>query len=54
MDEDSISGRPFWGWFRHRLEEARCNGDMKHSDDNRTLTHHSDLLKFHSGMFQRT
>ena len=23
MDEDSIAGRPFWGWFRHKLEEFR-------------------------------
>ena len=25
MDEDSMSGRPFWGWFKHRLEEFRKN-----------------------------
>ena len=23
MDEDIITGRPFWGWFKHRLEEFR-------------------------------
>ena len=23
MDEDSMAGRPFWGWFKHRLEEFR-------------------------------
>ena len=23
MDEDSMVGRPFWGWFKHRLEEFR-------------------------------
>ena len=23
MDEDSIAGRPFWSWFRHKLEEFR-------------------------------
>ena len=27
---------------------------MTNSDDNRTITHHSDLLKFNSGIFQRT
>ena len=21
MDEDSMTGRSFWGWFKHRLEE---------------------------------
>ena len=23
MDEDSVDGRPFWGWSKHRLEEFR-------------------------------
>ena len=23
MDEDSMAGRPFWGWFKHRSEEFR-------------------------------
>ena len=23
MDEDSMAGRPFWAWFKHRLEQAR-------------------------------
>ena len=54
MDENIMSGCPFWGWFKHRLEESRCNVDMTNSDDNRTIAHHSDLLKFHSGTFQRT
>ena len=49
-----MSSRPLWGWFKHRLEEARCNVDMTNSDDNRTIAHHSDLLNFHSGIFQRT
>ena len=25
MNEDSMAGRPFWGWFKHRLEEFRKN-----------------------------
>ena len=23
MNEDSMVGRLFWGWFKHRLEEVR-------------------------------
>ena len=23
MEGDSMAGRPFWGWFKHRLEEFR-------------------------------
>ena len=23
MDEDSMARRPFWGWFKHRLEDFR-------------------------------
>ena len=23
MDEDSMAGHPFWGWFKHRLEKFR-------------------------------
>ena len=23
MDEDSMANRPFWSWFKHRLEEFR-------------------------------
>ena len=23
MDEDSMAGRLFWGWFKHRSEEFR-------------------------------
>ena len=23
MDEDSMAGRPFWGQFKHKLEEFR-------------------------------
>ena len=23
MDEDSMAGRPFWGWFKYRLEKVR-------------------------------
>ena len=48
MDEDSMAGGPFWGWFKHRLEESRCNVDMKFLDDNRTIAHQSDLIKFYS------
>ena len=43
-------GHPFWGWFKHRLEEARCSVD----DDNSNMEHHSNILNFHSGIFQRT
>ena len=23
IDEDSMAGHSFWGWFKHRLEEFR-------------------------------
>ena len=23
IDKDSMAGRPFWGWFKDRLEEFR-------------------------------
>ena len=23
MSEDRMDGRPFWAWFKHRVEEAR-------------------------------
>jgi len=50
MDEDSMSGRPFWGWFKHRLEEARSSVD----DNNRNMEHHSDILNFNYEIFQRS
>ena len=40
---------PLWGWFKHRLKEARSNVD----DDNSNMGHHSDIFNFHSGIFQR-
>ena len=50
MDEDSISGRPFLEWFKHRLEEARSSVD----DNNRNMEHHSDILNFNYEIFQRS
>ena len=48
MDEDSMAGRPFWGWFKHRLEEFRKMKLKVDEDFNiRTLLHdkHIELTK---------
>ena len=43
MGEDSMTGRPLWAWFRHRIEERRTlpiieadraeNDDLPNTDD---------------------
>lgn len=49
-----MSSRQFWGWFKHIWTEARCHDDITNLDDNSTIEHHSDVLNFHSDIFQRT
>ena len=54
MDDNSMSGRPFWGWFKHRLEEAICGGDVLNPDISSANEHHSSTLYDHSDTFKRT
>ena len=41
MGEDSMTGRPFWGWFKHRLEEFR-KMKLKVDEDCNTQTLSND------------
>ena len=54
MDEDSISGRPFWCWFKHILEEEICGGDVLILDLNSANEHHINMLHYHIDIFKRT
>ena len=46
MDEDSMAGRPFWAWFRHRIEEGRTPPIIQ---DHRAENH--DLPNVHTFPF---
>ena len=50
-----MSSRLFWGWFKHRLEGARCGGgDVLNPDLNSNNDHHINTLHYHSDIFKRT
>ena len=55
VDEDNMAGRPFWGWFKHRLEELRKMKSKVDEDFNiQRLLHdkHTELTKIFSEEYQ--
>ena len=43
MDEDNISGRLFWDWFKHRAEDARGGFLLLNEEQPDKFTHYNEM-----------
>ena len=50
MDEDSMVGRPFWAWFKRRVEEARSSSN----ENEITLDELNNDYLFNPDVYERT
>ena len=54
MDEESMAGRPFWAWFRYRVEEGRAAPLIKANIPANNDLPDVDAAPFPSSIYERS